>query len=209
MHNNITEPLSSEKIKHFFEEKWNDTYNWLVEPIRAFFNSNSPECLWIPFFVILSTAPIFFENTNTTNRYDRMLYNLLLVYFSSYISNKIPYTIMVLKRLFNKFLCKNKYQNNVNETEKTFDHIGCSQIRTLFAIILFIFCIYMFNTEYFYPYHYFIILFISLLFLYRSIFYILQSFTDSPLPPDKEMEAQIFISREDLNIPKKGVSIIK
>jgi len=184
----------------------NDIKEWFFEPILIARKLNSLELMWIPLFLAFSIIPIFVEHT-LNNYYVNILYNFLIVFFTAYLSNKIPFTINLLYRFYRK-ITKN---NTISEKPFFDDYLsfGCSQIRTFYSIGLFLLAI-TFLKDMNNPcnYKYFIILIFSLLIAYRTILYILQSFLSNNSPPAEFMDHQIAINVEHLK-EKKEVKIIK
>ena len=185
----------------------NNIKEWFFEPILTAQKLNSLELMWIPLFLTLSIAPIFVE-PSLNNYYVNILFNFLIVFFTAYLSNKIPYTINFLYRLFRKI-----DKNNTSSKKSSFDDylsFGCSQIRTFYSIALFLMAIYILN-DMNNPcnYKFYIIFIFSLLIAYRTILYILKSFlANNHISPTEFMDHQIAINVEQLE-EKKEVKIIK
>lgn len=194
--------------------------NWLLEPLTIFLEAENNERLWIPFFIVLSSVPVFIENDSINNVYTRHLYNLLLIYFSAYLSSKIPHNIKLLRKFYFhnkdksclKVQCDEEFENQ-SLFKRQFISFSCAEIRTLYAILLFVYSIYLLNSIYFlnlsdYVKYLFVVV-IALLLLNRTILYILKSFLLREPSAAKVMELQISTTEDVLDSDEEGVRIVK
>lgn len=219
-HQNKSFKVLCESFKEILKEWWIDFKNWLFEPWTTFLEAENNERLWIPFFIVLSSVPVFIDNDSINNAYTRPLYNLLLIYFSAYLSSKIPHNIKLLRKFYfcNKDKrCLNGQYDGESENQHFFKgrfiSFSCSEIRTLYAILLFIYSIYLLNAmhlEDLFDYvKYLFVFVIAFLLLNRTILYILKSFLPREASAAEVMESQILTTNDILENSEEGVRILR